>query len=362
MAGDGQWAGWYCLAGLGANFDGRSSLVRIGIVGFGGIAQAHLLGWQASNLPVEIHIHDTAPDRRARAAAVGTVHDDLEDLLAAVDLVDICTPSDSHSQLVKRAVQAGRNVICEKPLALRTEDAIEVVRLARDAGVGLYVGHVVRFFGAYVAAHDAVERGKIGRPAILHFRRAGGQPRSRDWMADEARSGGVVADLMIHDLDQARWMAGEVVRVFAQSAKPGRGGIDTHAYAILTHESGAISHVTASWGLAGGFETSFEIAGSEGIVEYDSRQHPALVADRPELLSDVRSSPPGADSPFAAELRELALSAATGGPSRVSATDAVAAVALVDAVRKSLAGASPVEVPPLPDDLAEALAAGPVGE
>lgn len=327
--------------------------MRIGIVGFGGIARAHLLGWRGSNLPVEFHLYDSLADRRAEAAGAGTVHDDLDELFDHVDLVDICTPSDSHVEFVGRAVRAGRDVICEKPLGLTTEEAAGAVRVARAAGIRLYVGHVVRFFGAYFNAYQAVKSGKIGTPAVLQFRRAGGQPKSRAWMADERRSGGVVGDLMIHDLDQARWMAGDVVRVFAQSAKPGQGGIDTHAYAILTHRSGAITQVTASWALAGGFETSFEIAGSDGLVSYDSTGHPPVRADRPELLQAKQPAAPDAESPFAAELREFALSATTGSPTRVSEVDAVAAVALVGAVRESLASGAPVEVPPLPVDLTE---------
>lgn len=320
--------------------------MRVGMIGFGAIGRVHLKAWRA--LGVEPCIYDPVPRAREEAAAAGVaVHDHLDELFEAVDTVDLCTPSDSHADLVRTAARAGRHVICEKPLALTLDDAIDAVRVATSAGVQLHVGHVVRFYGAYIAAHDALVSGRIGVPAVLHFRRAGVQPSSNGWMQLEERSGGLALDLMIHDLDQARWMAGDVVRVFAQSARPGAGDVNTHMYAILTHASGAISHITSSWALASGWDTSFEIAGSEGMVSYDSNKAVSMRADKPELLS-IR---PIATSPFVDELREFCESISTGMPSRVTAADAVSALALALAVRKSVATGAPVEIPALPHDV-----------
>ncbi len=226
--------------------------MRVGMIGFGGIAQAHRPAWNRPD--VELHIIEPNPERRARAETAGIVHDDLGELLDAVEVVDICTPSDLHADLARTAARAGKQVICEKPIALTVDDGADVIRVAREAGVGLYIGHVVRFFGSYSAAHDAVVSGRIGTPSVLQFRRASGQPTANGWMQDESRSGGVPLDLMIHDIDQARWMAGDVVRVYAQGAKPGVGGVKTHVYAVLTHANGALTHITSSWGLAGGFD------------------------------------------------------------------------------------------------------------
>lgn len=333
--------------------------MRLGMIGFGGIAQgAHLGGWQArqrAGKTVELTIYDIDPAKRdqARAMNAGTVVDTLEELLAAVDVVDICTPSDTHADLVRTAARAGKQILSEKPLAMTVDDAADAARVCRDAGVTLHIGHVVRFIGQYSAAHDALLAGHIGEPSVLRFRRAGAQPSSNAWMEIEARSGGVVLDLMIHDIDQARWFAGDVVRVFATSAKPGRGGIDTHALAILTHAGGAITHLTASWGMAAGFETSYEIAGTGGLVSYDSRDQVAVHADKPELLERTEIIPVAlGDSPFATELNEFA-DAIEGGPTaRVTPGDAIAAVAIANAVRRSIATGQPEEPEPVPDDFA----------
>ncbi len=240
---------------------------------------------------------------------------------------------------------------------MTVDDAVDAARVCRDAGVTLHIGHVVRYFGQYAAAHEALVAGHIGQPSVLRFRRAGAQPSSNDWMEIEARSGGVVLDLMIHDIDQARWFAGDVVRVFGRSTKPGRGGIDTHALAILTHESGAITHLTGSWGMAGGFETSFEIAGTEGLVSYDSTDHVAVRADKPELLERQEIIPTMlGDSPFATELSELADAVEGGLTARVTPGDAIAAVSIANAVRRSIASGRPEIPEPVPDDFSSASA------
>lgn len=334
--------------------------MRVGMIGFGGIARAHRPAWDRPD--VELHIVEPDPDRRRNAVSHGIVHDNLDGLLSAVDVVDICSPSDTHADLVRAAARAGCQIICEKPIAMTLEDGVDAVRVARDAGVSLHVGHVVRFFGEYAAAHAALVAGDIGSPAVSHFRRASSQPTANGWMQDESRSGGVPLDLMIHDLDQARWTSGEVVRVFAQSGKPGAGGIDTHVYAILTHATGALTHVTSSWGLAGGFETSFEIAGTSGILAYDSTAHSSLRSDRPELLSAAGLLPVSiGDTPFVTELREFAAAIEGGAPARVTPADAVAALAIALAVRGSIGTGAPVEVPALPGDLIDSSAAAVTG-
>src|SRR6185503_8768768 len=95
--------------------------------------------------------------------------------------------------------------------------------------------------------------------------RGGAAPGWADWFADPARSGGVLLDLGIHDIDYARWVAGDIVDVSGSLIGPGIGR------AVLTHAGGARSEVTAEWGAAGrAFHTEFEIAGAQGSIRYNS--------------------------------------------------------------------------------------------
>ncbi|GAA2107573.1 Gfo/Idh/MocA family oxidoreductase [Microlunatus panaciterrae] len=326
--------------------------MRIGVIGLGGISAAHLAAWEVvgQEMDLEIHGYDHLPEKPVPAGV--TPHDSLESILSAVDVVDICTPSYTHPEIIRAAADAGLRIICEKPLALTVAEAVDTLRYCRERDVPLQIGQVVRFFGEYESAHRAVSTGEYGEPAVLRFRRASAQPRSNEWMHDEALSGGIAVDLMIHDIDQAIWFAGDVERVFAQAGLPKYGGAQTQAYATLTHTSGALTQLNACWGLAGGFETSFEIACTDGIINHDNQDHSSLRADRPDLLGTAGLLPVMAGAtPFAAELKELLAAVAFGAPSRVDPVDAIAALSVAIAVRES-ARTGQAQVPePLPSDM-----------
>lgn len=316
---------------------------RLGVVGLGGMGSGHAAFWR--DLGVEVHGYDEFAEARAAAARAGVqVHDDLTSLLSAVDAVDVCTPTDVHARVALAAVRAGRHVIVEKPITRTLAEADELLAAASEANVQLHVAHVVRYFPAYAAAHEAVEAGRIGRPAVLRFTREGGLPGGRRWFLNAERSGGLILDVMIHDIDYARWIAGEVVRVYAKELRRvGPENTASHAYAVLTHADGAISHVTASWAREGaGFRTSFDIAGETGLLEYATDERVAMRTAPPELFGggEWRKG----EDPWSLELREF-LTALNGGPApRVSAADGRAALRIALAAIESAATGEPIEI------------------
>jgi predicted dehydrogenase len=278
-----------------------------------------------------------------------TVHTDLQAFLRDVDVVDICTPSDTHAALAVAAAQAGRPTLCEKPLTLDVAEALDVVAAFDRAGVPLQVAHVVRFFPEYATARNAVVRGEIGSPAVTRLARLTFAPdRGREsWFADEQRSGGLFFDLMIHDLDYARWISGDVVQVHARASGGARGcGI-----AVLTHAAGALSHVEASWAEPTPvFRTRLEIAGSRGIIAFDSDETAPIVARlhggtaaASTALADVNL----ADNPFETEVRHFLDVVEGHGEPVLTAHDAVAAVQLAAAARRSAREGLPVQIEPL---------------
>lgn len=300
--------------------------LRVGVVGAGGIASPHLAAWRRLGARLAIYsTDDQAPALAARHEA--TVCRGLDELLAAADVVDVCTPTFTHDEIVIAAARAGRHVICEKPLARTHAKAAAMIEACRSAGVALYPGQVVRFYPAYAAAKRAVDEGGIGTPAVLRFSRRGAGP-SRDWFHDVDLSGGIIVDQMIHDIDFARWIAGDVERVFARIT--GGDPEPTTAYAVLTHESGALTHITGAWGHPQTvFRTSFSLSGSSGLLEDDSTRRPAVTWDLAEpdpqggglLPLDAHT-----ESPFLTELREFAAALDGGPPPRVGADDGLAAL------------------------------------
>lgn len=198
----------------------------------------------------------------------------LETMLSATepDVIDVCVPTDQHRRCTEAAAAAGRHVICEKPMARTLADARAMVSACEAAGVRLFVAHVVRFFPEFVRARQLVEEGAVGRPGVIRTTRAGGFPTAHsDWYASFARSGGAIMDLVIHDFDWLRWTFGEVERVYARSLRGRTGERLDYALVTLRFGSGAIAHVEGSWAHREDFHTRLEIAGSRGIVEFDSR-------------------------------------------------------------------------------------------
>jgi len=323
---------------------------RVALIGAGGIANAHIDAWLTLGADVRVYSHDGA-DELVAAHGGGTVVDSRAEAFDGADVVDVATPTYTHGEVVRAAFAAGLDVICEKPLALTSAEAGELVEAARSAGLALYPAHVVRFFPAYAAMREHVAAGGVGEIAVQRFTRLGARP-VKPWFADPRLSGGIVMDQMIHDLDFARWTAGEVVRVFArQSVTPDRTdrlGV-VSAQVVLTHASGALSYVTGTWAAPGSaFRTTFEVAGSEGFVRHDSAEHAPLRLDT-GAAGESHGLLPGTsftEDPYLTELRELATAVRGGAPARVGAEDGVAAVRLAEAANASLLSGDAVELAP----------------
>lgn len=318
-------------------------MATVGLIGAGGISGVHIAGWRQLGVDVVVHSLAGAPELVARHG--GQVAASLDDLLARCDIVDICTPTYTHRALVETAAAAGRDVVCEKPFALTVADAEAMIAACAAAGVGLYPAHVVRFFPEHAVVHDAVERGTLGTLAVQRYDRQGGVPVS-PWFLDEELSGGILMDLMIHDIDFACWNAGPVASLRAVRSVPDRSGT-VAAQVALTHASGSISSIGGVWSARPvAFRTRFEVAGTGAVLRYDSATAPATWVNGAVAGADGYA--PMAtlgESPYLAELREF-LAAFQGGPEpRVTAADGLQAVRLADAARRSLATGEVVTVP-----------------
>jgi predicted dehydrogenase len=320
--------------------------LRVGLIGSGSVSRSHAPHWVALGAKVSVYSHEGAEELAAHyGLRVVTSQDELLD---AVDVVDVCTPTLTHRTVSVAAIEAGKHVLCEKPLGRTLDDAQAVAAAAHAAQVQVYPAHVVRYFPEYATLQAAVEQGQIGKPAVLRFSRGGSGPTT-DWFFDDAESGGIVLDLMIHDLDQARWIAGEVTRVYAvQNPKTvdGRVPRNVTAHVTLVHEGGAISHIHGAWGPPGmDFPTGFDVAGELATLRFDSRISRTVLENLATGTEETSYLPPPSaeESPYLTEIREIAR-AFEGGPApRVSLADGVVAVGLADAARTSIETGAPVD-------------------
>ncbi|GGJ43048.1 Gfo/Idh/MocA family protein [Deinococcus roseus] len=311
--------------------------MRVGIIGSGTMGLTHLQAWKNLGVEVVMHSQDQAHALHlAQQHGISTILT-LESLFDHVDIVDICTPTETHKDLTLQAARAGKHVICEKPMALSEQDAQQMIEACAQHKVRLFIAMVVRFFPQYTAAQKMIQEGRIGQPRVLRLKRVANPPYGGSaWFANEQRSGGMLVDMMLHDIDYAIWCAGPVSRVYAQCT---RAGIRQYAQAILTHTGGAISHVECGWVYPPGvFRTGLDIAGSEGLIEWSSDQLPTLR----HLQAEENSSKPqvglpavaGAD-PFLLELQHAHQAIESGTEFRVTSQDALYALRVALAARES---------------------------
>ena len=331
--------------------------MRIGIVGTGFMGRTHAAAWAATDATIAGFVSKETAVAGQMAAQYGAqVYPSLAALLADVDVVDVCAPTHRHHEIVLAAAAAGKDVVCEKPLARTLAQGQEMIAACEKAGVKLLVAHVVRFFPEYALAKAQVDAGVIGQTAVLRLTRGTFQPKKAidNWFVDFEKSGGMMLDLMIHDLDYARWVAGDVATVFAKkisSSRPG-AGVD-HGLVILTHRSGAISHVEGSWAYPPPlFRTRFEIAGSNGLIQQDAEKTAAIALHlRQEQSADIPDVPlpssPLSEDPYTTQIKAFydCLLGKTVVP--ISGADGLAALQIALAAIESAANGRPITLEPL---------------
>jgi len=331
--------------------------MKVGIVGVGFMGTTHAAGW--AETPAEI-VGFTAETKK-EASSLAEQYDvkavsSLDEMLPKVDVVDICSPTHLHYEMALKAAAAGKHIVCEKPLARTTRQAREIVSACRKAGVQLLVAHVVRFFPEYALAHAAVAEGQIGKPGVIRLHRGSYRPKkpAGNWFLDEVKSGGILMDLMIHDYDYARWVAGDVETVSARrvTERHIEATVD-YGLVILGHRSGALSHIAGAWAYPPPtFRTHLEIAGDRGLIAFDSDGTAPIQnfilktggADAPDV---ALPSSPVSESPYTTQIKEFYSALADGAAARVSATDGLAAVQIAEAAIQSAHSGQPVTLQPL---------------
>ena len=327
--------------------------MRVGIVGTGSMGRTHAAAW--ANTPATISgFLSRSPERASPLATTynARIYRDLATLINEVDIVDICTPTHLHHEMVLATAAAGRHVICEKPLARTIAQAREMIAACEMAGVHLLVAHVVRYFPEYAAARQTLASGALGQPAIIRLKRGSAGPdlSGSSWFNDAEKSGGLILDMMIHDFDYARWLAGEITQVYAQSVRHNQAGQGRdHCLAILTHESGTLSHIEGSWAYpAPLFYTQIEIAGSDGWLTYDSEQAKVTKNYLYQTAASLPAVPlpanPLREDPYTTQLRAFYDTIVGGHPTRISPQDGLAALQIGLAALESARTGQPVQL------------------
>jgi myo-inositol 2-dehydrogenase/D-chiro-inositol 1-dehydrogenase len=252
--------------------------LRIGIVGVGRIGRMHaeLLERQVPGAAVSAVFDAHPPSARDTAARLGvataeTAHDVIQ--APDVDAVAICSPTDTHADLIVAAAQAGKAIFCEKPVSLDLAEVDRALAAVRTAGVPFQIGFNRRFDPAHASVAAAVAAGTIGEPHLVRITSRDPAPPPLDYVK---HSGGLFLDMTIHDFDMARYVTGsEVVEVFGRGAirvEPGfaeADDVDT-AVVLLTHADGCLTTIDNSRRAVYGYDQRVEVFGSGGMARSDN--------------------------------------------------------------------------------------------
>jgi len=214
--------------------------MNFGVIGCGGIADRRTIPGMLESDRVKIvaveDISEELTQRVARKYGVGKIFTDTDNLLRVgdIDAVYIATPVYAHEDQIRKAADAGKHILCEKPLCLTVRKTEKVISYCEKRGVSLQVGFMMRYHGFHISAKKMIENGELGEPVMGR-----GQltcwypPMEGAWRQDPAKGGGgALMDMAIHSVDILRYMFGEVETVSSFNG--------TQAHGYLVEDSGVI--------------------------------------------------------------------------------------------------------------------------
>lgn len=245
-----------------------SNKIKVAVVGLG-IGKSHLKGYQGHPDAEVVAICDMNPERLAQVArefGVAKTYTDVDAMLKAekLDALSVCTPNKFHAPLTTQALENGLHVLCEKPMAMNTAEAVAMNELAKKKGLNLMINFSYRFNAMSQALKNEVDKGAFGDfyfgRTVWHRRR--GMPGFGGWFGDkELAGGGPLIDLGVHRIDLALWLMGypEPMSVFGSTynplaseiaAKEGKKfTVEDLACGVVKFKNGATLMVEASWAL-----------------------------------------------------------------------------------------------------------------
>jgi predicted dehydrogenase len=309
---------------------------RIAVVGLGRIGRLHAenLATRVGSAELVVVVDSVEHLARNVAADLGvawssSIEEPLSD--AALDGVVVAAPSEAHASLVKLVAAAGTHVFCEKPLGVDPGACADAVAAAQAAGIQLQVGFQRRFDRDWRALKSAVDDGTLGRIELFRCSHRNARPP-----APARQLGGIFVDVASHDLDAARWLAGEVAEIYSDAASADAAT----AVLALRLESGGCALIDVNCRAGYGFECNGELVGSEATMRWGYQERRGGI----ELLSDGRASAPLAldhaerhGEAYVAELEHFVEVALGRAAPEVGGNDALAALQLAELAARSAA-------------------------
>ncbi|RMH24370.1 MAG: gfo/Idh/MocA family oxidoreductase [Planctomycetota bacterium] len=334
--------------------------IGIGIIGMGFMGQTHTRSFLAdpSGAGSLVAVCDRDPDRRAGISSdAGNIGSDLsggrlfdpdevvgyedpEALFAdpRIDLVSICTHTDTHIELAIRALRAGKHVLVEKPVATQPEQIEQLIREAESAGRICVPAMCMRHWPGWSDLRTLIDSKEFGTVTHARFERLGAAPRwSHGFYADESKSGGAIFDLHIHDVDMVCWLFGTPRQVRSI-------GSSRHVATQYVFKNGPSVQTEGGWLIDPSFpfRMSFIVEFEHAVAAFDSAApQPMIIYAEGEPHPVSLPSTTGYDQQATAVLHAIS----TGELSRLpTLEDALAVTRVIHAERRSVLDGVPVDL------------------
>lgn len=333
--------------------------LRITAVGCGGVGLRHQKGHLAcpeTELVAVCDMDVEKAQRRAKELGLERWYPSIEEMLSneECDAVDVVTADHLHFQPVMECLEAGKHVLCEKPLSLSLDEAEQMVAKAKEKDVYLSMDYNRRFAPGYAKARQWFDAGECGRLAYIDMKLSqGGMTHS--WKGEYY----LLYELQTHAIDLLRWFGGEIVAVCAQMAKPrldsvpdGETACYTSMAISLRFADNAVSSLLASW------DSDFvhpiervEICGDKGEIVVDNVLSKATLLRRDDQVvqeyrpSIFRMEQLAFDGTFALRMDAWAKDLVAGREPQPSGRDGLQAMRVIDSIVRSWEEKREIEVP-----------------
>lgn len=273
-------------------------MVRLAIIGAGFMGSMHAEVYsQLPNVKIAAIIDERGEKAKSLAEKVGAIPYLTADTVLKkedITIVDICLPTFLHKEFVIKAAEAGKDIVCEKPIALTLEDAKEMVNICKAKKVKFMVAHVIRFWPEYAFVKKNYDQGRFGQLITITCTRLSPKPTWgwQNWLLDNKRSGGALFDLHIHDVDYILYLLGKKpVSLYSKGTFSPEEGY-THVFTTYNFQDGVTAFAEGGWDMTSNFpfEMKFIAQFEKAIVDFDSTSNPTLTVyyadgriDRPQL-------------------------------------------------------------------------------
>ncbi|MCT8999756.1 inositol 2-dehydrogenase [Chelativorans intermedius] len=327
--------------------------VRFALLGAGRIGKVHAQAIAGNRDAALVAVADAfAEAAQAIADTYGCQVRSIEEIEKAgdVDAVVICTPTDTHADLIERFARAGKAVFCEKPIDLDLGRVRACLKVVEETGATLMVGFNRRFDAHFAAVRAAIDEGRIGKVEMVQITSRDPGPPPATYIRS---SGGILRDMTIHDFDMARFLLGEEPEtVFATASvlvDPEIGALGDHdsVSVVLTTASGKHCAISNSRRATYGYDQRIEVLGEKGAVAAENQRPVSIEIATAEGFT----KPPLHDffmtrytQAYAAEMAAFIAAVSGGAAPSPSGEDGLKALALADAAYRSLAEGRAVKV------------------